>query len=355
MAVVNRLTSTWLMLGGLLLAALPSSTSYQLGSYGFGTGGTANSTSTNYSSSATAGDVSGNGSSTNYKAGAGVNYQQQADVPLVTLTNTASWYNKLLLTISPNGNPSNAKYAVAISTDGFTTTKYIRSDFTIGTTLDISNFLSYAAWGSAGGKIIRGLSPNTIYTAKAAAYRGVYTQSAFGPVSAGTTTNLPQLSFHVDVSATDSSTSPPYVVNFGNLVAGSVNDSPVKVWVSIDTNAESGGLIYLSDLNGGLASAHTGYTIASASTDMSSAAEGFGVQGTSATQSSGGPLALTAPFNGAAQNVGGLTSVLQQIFSTGTPITAGRGSFVLKAKSSTLTPSSSDYADILTAVASAAF
>jgi hypothetical protein len=341
---------------GLMVAALPASSSYQLGSYGFGTGGTSGTSSGNYSINGIAGDAAnGQSSSTNYKVGGGANYQQQADVPLATLTNAAMWYNKLRLNIFPNGNSTNTKYAVAISTDNFVTTKYIRSDLTIGTTLDITNFQSYGSWGGGGGVIIRGLSRSSVYTVKAAAYRGNYTQSAFGPTSSGTTTNAPQLSFHVDVSAIDQSTSPPYVVSFGNLLAGSVNDAPVKVWVSLDTNAESGGLVYLNDLNSGLASSATSYNIASSSSDLSSLPEGYGVQGTSATQSSGGPLALAAPFNGAGQNVGALTTVLQEIFNASAPVTAGRGSFLLKAKTSTVTPASGDYSDILTAVAAASF
>ena len=250
----------WRQLGAVLVlvaAALPASTDYHLGSYGFGSGGTAGTSSGNYSINGIAGDAaSGQSASSNYKAGNGVNYQQQADVPLATLSNDASWYNKLRLTVTPNGNPTTAKYAVAISSDNFATTQYINADLTLGTTLHSSNFQTYSTWGSAAGVVIRGLQPSTVYTAKAAAYTGNYTQSSFGPASIGTTTSAPQLSFRIDVSATDQATSPPYVVAFGNLLAGNVNSSPVRVWVSLDTNAESGGLVYVDDQNGGLASTH---------------------------------------------------------------------------------------------------
>ena len=345
----------WLSLAGTLVASLPASTNYQLGSYGFGTGGTAGSSSSNYAINGIAGDTAGTSSSAHYSAQAGANYQQEADVPLVTLSNGASWYNKLRVTITPNGNPTDAKYVIALSPDGFTTTYYIKSDLTLTTTFSAALFQTYAAWGGSSGVIVRGLSPATVYTSKSAAYKGKYTQSPYGPVSSGTTTNSPSLSFEIDVSAIDQSTSPPYIVSFGNLLAGSVNTSPVRVWISLDTNAESGGLVYLSDQNAGLSSSYTGYKIGSASSDISTQSQGYGAQGASATQSSGGPFTLTSPFNGSGANVGGLTTTFQQIFSATAPVTAGRGSFNLLAKTSTVTPAAPDYSDILTAVAAAAF
>jgi hypothetical protein len=346
--LLSLFAATW-------LAALPVSTHYSLGSYGFGTGGTAGTNSGHYSINGIAGDTAGTSSSAHYQAGAGANYQQQADVPLVTLSNPSQWYNKLIVTLTPNGNPTDAKYVIAISTDSFATTYYVKSDLTLTTTFSATLFRTYTAWGGSSGFILRGLKPNSIYTAKSAGYRGVYTQSAYGPTSAGTTTNTPNLSFEIDIASTDTTSSPPYVVQFTQLLAGFVYTPPVRVWVSLDTNADSGGLVYVSDQNTGLVSSHVGYTINSTSTDINTQPEGYGAQGASVTQVSGGPLVLSAPFNGAGGNVGGLTTTFQQIFGSTTPITSGRGSFNLKAKSSTGTPASADYSDIMTVVAAASF
>ena len=98
------------------------------------------------------------------------------------------------------------------------------------------------------------------------------------------------------------------------------------------------------------------YTITSASADLASASEGFGVQGVSKTQSSGGPLDYVSPYNGSSDNVGVVDSTIREIFSTSTsPISGGRGSFVLKARASGNTPAANDYGDTLTLVAAASY
>ncbi len=344
-------------LAGLLVASLPASGSYHLNSYGFGSGGTANSASSggSYRLNGLAGDTaSGTESSTNYSVRAGETHTKEANVPTVAIVNSASWYNKLLLTIGPQNNPSDAKFAVAISTDNFATTQYVKSDLTIGSSLSFSDYQTYAAWGGGAGVFVRGLSRSTVYTVKAKAYTGKFTESPYGPTASATTSD-PQLSFDIDVSATDVSTNPPYAIDFGNLLPGSVVDSPQRVWVSLDTNGESGGKVYLSSQNAGLHSTTSAYTIGALTGDLSAQAEGFGVQAASATQSAGGPLVTSSPYNGASQNVGLVDQTIRDLFTAAAPITAGRGSFILKAKSKPLTPSSSDYTEILTAIASASF
>ncbi len=338
----------------LFLAALPASGSYQLNSYGFGTGGTANSTSANYGINAIAGDTAGSTSSANYKVGAGETYSKQSDVPLVTLTNAAAYYNKLELVLDKQNNPADALFSIAISSDNFVTTQYVKNDFTITNTQSFSNYLTYAGWGGATGILVRGLAPSTIYTAKATAYRGKYTESGYGPTTTATTAD-PSVTFDIDVAATDISTNPPYLVSMGSLLAGTVVDSPVKVWVSIDTNGESGGKVYISGQNTGLKSISGAYTIPSITGDITALTEGFGAQSSSATEVSGGPLAVTAPYDGTGGNVGVTDPTIREIYSTPVPLTAGRGSFILKAKSKSLTPAATDYTETLTCIESIAF
>ncbi|HEY6736427.1 MAG TPA: hypothetical protein VI322_01795 [Candidatus Saccharimonadia bacterium] len=338
----------------LLLAALPASSTYQLNSYGFGSGGTADSGSTNYRINGSAGELQGKGTSAHYAAGAGENYEKQANVPIVTLTNSANWYNKLLVQLDPQNNPSDAKFAIAISSDGFTTTQYVKSDFTVGSTLTFADYQTYAGWGSGSGQLIRGLHRSTVYSVKAKAYRGVFTESGYGPVATAATVD-PTLTFDIDVSATDTSTNPPYIVNFGGLPVSTVTDSPVKIWVTLDTNGENGGTVYLNGHNSGLTSASSTYTIGSVTGDLSALTEGFGAQGASATQTSGGPLALVSPYDGSGANVGVVDTVIREIFTTPAAVTAGRGSLLLKAKTKPLTPASADYTETITMVASGAF
>jgi len=125
--------------------------------------------------------------------------------------------------------------------------------------------------------------------------------------------------------------------------------------VDLDTNAESGASVYITSANGGLHSNHTGYTIASATADLASAASGFGAQDLTATQTSGGPLTIVSPYNGASQNVGILNSTLKQLFTAAAPIVAGRGSVQIKAKAATSTPAANDYGDTLTLTTAGTF
>ena len=345
----------WLMAGWLvLLASVPASNNFQLNSYGFGTGGTANSSSSNYRVNGIAGEVAGNANSTNYGVKAGETHVKEANVPTITISNDDNWYNKLKVVIGTQNNPSDAKFAIAISTDNFATTQYVKSDLTIGSSLAFTDYQTYAAWGSGTGVMIRGLARSTVYSVKSKAYRGMFTESGWGPVSSAATVD-PQLSFDIDVSATDTNTNPPFALDFGTLPVSTVTDAPKKVWVSLDTNGESGGKVYVSGANAGLHSATDAYTIAALSGDLGAAAEGFGAQGSSATQASGGPFSLSAPYNVSGTNVGITDATIREIFSAAAPVTGGRGSFLLKAKTKPLTPAAGDYTELLTAIASASF
>ena len=97
----------------------PVSTNYELKDYTFGGGGTAKSDSTNYSIFGVAGETEfGKPGSTSYKAGAGLVYTMMANLPPApAFTNPASYYNKLKIVINSGSNPSDAKFAIAISTD----------------------------------------------------------------------------------------------------------------------------------------------------------------------------------------------------------------------------------------------
>jgi hypothetical protein len=338
-----------------MLAALPASGNFQLNSYGFGTGGTAGTSSSNYSINGIAGDMAGSTSSSNFKIGGGETFAKQADAPTVAIANNAQWYNKLLLTIGPEGNPSDALFAVAISTDNFATTQYVKSDLTVGSSLTLADYQTYAAFGSGSGVMIRGLITGSVYTVKAKAYRGHYTESGYGPTASSATTSNPQLSFDINVSAADTVTTPPYVASFGNLLPSSVVDAPLPVWINFASNAESGGNVYLTGQNAGLRSATSSYTIASQSGDISALAEGFGAQVASVTQTSGGPLTASAPYNGSGSIIGIADAVYRTIITTTSPIIGGQSSVTLMAKSQATTPSSSDYSELLTLVAAANF
>jgi hypothetical protein len=350
------MNNSWLawLCGLLLVASLPASTHFQLNSYGIGSGGTAKSTSTTYGVNGTAGEQAGSASSTNYKVGAGEAYLKQANEPNLTLTNPSNWYDKLSLVVSPNNNPTDATYLVEISTDGFTTIDYVQDDFTVGTTITSTDYMTYAALGGASGVTLRGLTPNTVYSVRAAALRGPFTESGFGP-TVSASTSATQMSFNIGVSPTYAITSPPYAVSIGSLLAGTVETATNEIWLTVSTNADSGALIFGDGQYGGLNSTSTGHLISSASTDLSTASEGFGEQETSVGQTSGGPMTEISPYNVTGTNVGQDYTSLDEWFSASSPVTAGYGGISLKAVSSTLTPSATDYTETLTAVAAGSF
>lgn len=351
-------SATISFLGGftLLFAALPTGTSYKLQSYGVGSGGTANSVSSSYAMEAISGEVSGTQMSGSiYKIGGGLNPTQLANVPAApAFTNPANYYNKLRLTLDTGGNPSDTKFAIAVSTDNFATTKYVQSDNTVGTALGIEDYQTYASWGGASGFLVLGLTPNTTHYAKVRAMQGKFTESGYSAVASVATAN-PSITFDIDVSASDIETGPPYNLAFTDLVPGTVVTGSSKIWTDIDTNGDFGGNIYVYGVNGGLKSNAVSYTIAALTGDLSAVSLGFGAQSASATQGAGGPLVVSSPYDGTSNSVGITDTSIRKIYSAAAPITAGRSSIQLKAKAASLTPASTDYAEVLTIIGAASF
>jgi hypothetical protein len=345
-----------LPLGASLLFAFPASTNFQLKDFGYGGGGVANGTSTNYAIEGIAGEQNATElSGTTYDLGPGLQFTNQANVPLApTFTNPANYYNKLRLTLATGGNPSDTLFAIAISTDNFTTTNYVQSDNTVGAALGLEDYQTYSAWGGGSGFLIIGLTASTTYKVKVKAWQGKFTETGYGPEATAATVGA-RLTFDIDVSASDTDTGPPYTTNIGSLIAGTVTDSPEKIWVDFDTNGESGGRVYVVASNAGLQSSRAGYTISSVTGNLTSLSEGFGAQGSSATQSAGGPFAVATAYNLASNNVAVTDTTIREIFTSSAPVTSARGSFLLKAKSSAVTPAASDYTETLTVLASASF
>ena len=349
--------ATLVTAGVIALFAQSTSTTYQLDSYGIGSGGNAGAESGTYKSYTSTGEQStapGSQAAT-LEQQSGVVPTHNAKVPAApNMTNPGSYYNKLQIIIDNGGNPTDAKFAIAISTDNFTSTNYIQNDNTVGATLGTEDWQTYSAWGSGSGFNVIGLASNTTYYVKVKATRGLFTEAEYSAVDTAATVGQ-SLTFDIDVSASDTETGPPYSTNFGSLLPGTVTDSPERIWIDLDTNGTNGGFVFIASSNTGLDSILTGGTIASATGDLSSLNDGFGAKSVSATQSSGGPLSVQSPYDGSSNNVGILDTALRQTYASTGPITAGRGSLVLKAKSKSDTPAAADYTDTLTLIAAASF
>ena len=339
--------------GPLLLLILPSSANYKLQSSSFGSGsGTANSSS--YTENGQAGQTAGvKESSANYLNGPGVAFTLQADVPPAPIfTNPSNYYNRLLITLNVGPNATDATYAIAVSSDGFATTTYVRADGTLGATISSANFQTYTLWGGSTGTTIIGLNPHTTYAAKISAMHGKFTATGFGP-SASIATVDPAIVFSL---ATSSQPSPPFSISFGSLSPSTVVSSPQNVLVTLQTNGQLGANVYLLGQNGGLKSTTGSYTITSVSSDLSVASEGFGAQTVSSSQTSGGPLTTVSPFAGSGNNIGAISSSTPtKIYTSVAPLTGGAASFVFKAKSGSSDPAANDYKEIVTVTASSNF
>ncbi len=327
-----------------LLAAVPSSTNYVLKAYGFSNGGGSSSSST-YGLGSDVGSVNGASVSATYKLPSGIKASTTVPVPSApTFTNPDSSYSRLKLTLNASSFPSDTKYLIAISSDGFATTKYVQTDNTIGTGLSIANCQTYSAWGGASGFWVLSLGNATTYAVKVAALQGSKTGSAFGPTASAATVT-PSASFALSTSLTST---PPFNTSFASLPAGTPTTANATIMATVSTNAQNGGLIQISDQFNGLHSTSKSYTLASATADLSSVAKGYGAQVSGVAQSSGGPLTSVNPFDGTSNNVGSLTTALQTLASFSNPISNGVATISLIAKSDTQVPASTDYADILT-------
>lgn len=326
-----------------LLAAIPTSANYTLKNYDFGSGAN-RSSSTNYVLRGEAGSSGGNLTSTNYGLPVGIRASGTAAIPTApTLTNNNT-YDRLHLALNVGSFPTDTKYLIAISSDNFVTTKYVQLDNTIGTSVGVANYQTYAAWGSAGGFDILGLTGSTTYKVKAAALQGSATGSAFGPIATAAT-QAPSVTFAIQTSLTST---PPFSVGFTSLPAGTVTAGTATVTTTISTNALYGGSLLLSDQNSGLTSSSDSFTLASTTADLNVTSSGYGAQVTATAQSSGGPISSVSPYNGTGNSVGGLSTTWQPFATWGNAVTNGSATLALAAKSTTLTPAASDYADIMT-------
>lgn len=338
--------------------AVPSSSNYALREYSFGSGGTGNSNSSTYKLNVAVGEVEdGRIKSGSYQINGGGNFILNAYAPPApAFTNPSNYYNRLKIILNTGNNPSDAKFAIAISTDNFVSdTRYIQTDNAIGSTFNSTIFQTYTTWGGAGGFFVIGLTPSTTYTVKVASMQGNFTQSSWGP-SVSASTSAVTLTFDIDVASADISTAPPYALTLDELTPGSVTTSTQKIWTSLDTNADNGGVVYVKSQNAGLASAVTSTTINSATADLAVTSTGYGLQGSYASQTSGGPYRYLAPYDGSGSNVGMIDSTFRRVFdTTSEPIEGGRGAVLVLAKPSVTTPASTDYADTLTLIAAGMF
>ncbi len=339
------------MLSGLgagvaILAAFSSSGTYELNSYSIGPAGTNNTSSSTYKLQGSGGEqANGTSSSSNDTGNNGSIQTEQLNTPLAPSLDNGSgvYYNKLHFVVNNSGEPTDATYAIAVTTDSsfLTNIQYIQADGTLGSS---QVYQSYGSWNGSSGSFVTSLTPGTTYYIKEAAMQGLFTNTGLSKTANNATTANPSITFSVS----------PNSVTLSNLLPGSVITSS-NVTFGLTTNAASGGGVYVSGLNAGLTSTTESYTIPAISGNLASANEGFGVQATGPSQTSGGPLSTVSPFNGSANTVGAESTTPQSMLSTSNPIVGGSAYANLQAKAKSTTPAANDYTEILTFIAAANF
>jgi hypothetical protein len=161
-----------------------------------------NSNSTNYNERESIGGSNDSvANSTNYNVFPGFIQHAYPGVPgQPTLVNTGgTLYNALDFIVNTAGNQTDTNYAIAISSDNFTTTNFIQADDTVGSS---PVWQTYTAWGSGTGQRVTGLIANTTYKIKVKARYGTDTETAYS------------------ITASDSTGGPTLTVSFAGVNSG---------------------------------------------------------------------------------------------------------------------------------------
>lgn len=341
--------------GLLLFASFSQSSNYNLNSYSVGPAGTSNSHSTNYYTQSNGGETSTGTVSSGTKSGtAGGVQTEQLSVPQApTVSNGSSlYYNQLLVTLNDNAGtssyPADVAFSIGVSTANCFTSACIQSGAVkfvqTGGSLNTSQFYqSYSAWGGSSGTFVTGLASSTTYYVAVAAKQGSFTNTAYGS-SASAGTAAPSVTFSVS----------PNSLHFGSILPGTVYTSST-VTFGLASNAVYGTTIYNAGQNGGLHSTYGGSTIPALTGNLASNSHGFGLQGVSVTQTSGGPLGILSPYNASGNTVGTESTTFAPIFSSPASIIGGSATMNMQAKANSTDPAASDYSETITFLAAASF
>jgi len=160
------------------------------------------------------------------------------------------------------------------------------------------------------------------------------------------------------VSETVSCAASTSTTAFGTLTTSAVSTSTPDVTITMSCNYASGCTLKVQDdgnaTNPGLYSTTVAYLIGSAdaayadTATLAAGTEGYGIQGSTNANGSGGTLTIATRYNQTGNAVGGFEITDQSISSSTEPI-ANRETVVKhKAAISGLTKAATDYSDILT-------
>jgi hypothetical protein len=287
-------------------------------------------------------------------------------------------YDRAKVELNTQNNPIDTLYVVKILDVTNSITYFLKTDHTLGTSFNISNFMDKCdlqgkdsantncddsgdtRWNVELQKYnIFGLRPNTQYSASISALNGDFTGTDFGPNLTSITTNI-TIAFDLDIGPISSptiETSSPYSINLGTLAPSNISTANDLIWIDLNTNTATGISMFVKDQYNGLNS--SGGTLNSQTEDLDIDIGGDGGYGLKTynytpSESALGPLLKASLYDTInANQVGAVSTSINKIFYTEDiggnrgPIKDGRASIYVKAKT-TNSNSAGTYTDILT-------
>jgi hypothetical protein len=278
---------------------------------------------------------------------------------MVAICGPTGCYDKARFEIDTNDNPNDTLYAVMISEDNFVSdVKYIDgSTFCPETesTHNLNDFLTQQDWENEDFNI-KGLQTAITYYIKIFALKGDFTQTDSGPVASATTSGG-SVFFDIDIADEDGEseeTSPPHYIYFTgayDLIGGSgPTTSENRIWLDGSSNSPGGFAILVRGENGGLKSNTTGQTIVSATTNLDTSTDGFGIQSEYIEQDTYpylGTITATSNYSGSGNNVGIVGTTDTKVYDASNPVFNGRMALKVIAKPGTNKTASNDYQEVI--------
>ena len=274
---------------------------------------------------------------------------------MVAICGPSGCYDRARFEIGNSNNPADTLYGVMISTDNFVSDiKYIDGNTFWPesiSTHNLSDLHTKADWEDPDFNLL-GLQSSTTYYIKIFALHGDFTQSEPGP-AASSTTSSGAVFFDIDIEDSNgisAETNPPYGISFTgaySLISGSTpTTAEDRIWIDATTNSQGGFAILTKGLNGGLQSNTTGQTIVSATADLNTTSEGFGIQSEYINQDTYpylGTISAMSDYSGTGNYVGIVGTSASKVYDADKPIFNGRMSLKVIAKPGTNKTAATDY------------
>ena len=278
---------------------------------------------------------------------------------MVAICGPSGCYDKARFEIDINDNPTDTLYAVMISTDNFSSDiQYIDgSSFWPESisTHNLSDFLTKTDWETQVFNI-QGLQSATTYYIRIFALHGDFTQTEPGPISSATT-SAGSVFFDIDIedsTGISAETTAPYTISFTGayeLIGGSASTTAEdRIWLDGSTNSEGGFAIVVRGVNGGLKSDTTGQTIVSATADLNTALDGFGIQSEYIdydTYPYLGSITAMTDYSGTGNYVGIVGTSATKVYESDAPVYNGRMALKVIAKPGMDKSAATDYQETI--------